>query len=84
MPYRSYVINNPQINYKYYTGGVEFQLSRVRRKEANALAANVTYKLYISNSSADIEKITKCSLGKVYTETKTVQIGSPGSLSFEF
>lgn len=84
MPYRSYGINNPQVNYKYYIGGVEFLLSRVRRKDDSSINSNVTYKLYISNSSADIERITKCSLGKVYTATQNVQITTTGTLSFKF
>lgn len=52
MPYHSFGSSSEQIQYKYYLGGVQFMLSRVKRKDSNPISANVTYKLYISNNSA--------------------------------
>lgn len=75
MPYNNYYITHLQVGYKYVEDTVEFTLNPVNQREVKG-QANVTYKLYISSNGPEIEKMTKCGIGKLYTATIVKEIGA--------
>lgn len=67
MPYKTYGIINTFIQYSYKPNKIEYRLNKIYRKDMGSTPGEAIYTLYISNSTESITKMTKCSLGQVYS-----------------